>query len=289
MIQYTANIDAELVAPGVTVQVTDFDWINPHVIESCLPRYVFVCSISSTFAYSETRYSTDDASGTFAHTGNLIFVPANVHLDGRGSAGRARAVVCTFEQHWFEELTGIGDDWHPDMLAACVNIRNSRLAQAITRMGQEALAPGLACRKLTEGLGLLTAVEMARHLRSADPRSRAAGQTLTAWQMRRITDYIETLSGYVPDITELADLCGVSSRHLRRLFKQTTNQTIYEYAKDVWTAKAKRMLSDTELSLKAISAELGFSDAGSFSVAFRRATGTAPKPFRQQLGSLRAQ
>lgn len=47
-------------------------------------------------------------------------------------------------------------------------------------------------------------------------------------------------------------------------------------------AKAKSLLCDTEIPLKEITAQIGFTDPSSFSMAFRRATGAAPRTFRQQ-------
>ena len=84
------------------------------------------------------------------------------------------------------------------------------------------------------------------------------------------------------DLNLQNELCGISARHLRRLFKETTDQTIYQYSRDIWAAKAKSMLSDTRAPVKEIASRLGFSDASSFSMAFRRATGEPPKVFRQQ-------
>jgi AraC family transcriptional regulator len=83
-------------------------------------------------------------------------------------------------------------------------------------------------------------------------------------------------------MAELAALCGISDRHLRRLFKQTTRQTLHEFIRDSWVAEAKSLLCDTEAPLKEIASRMGFTDPGSFSMAFRRATGAAPRTFRQQ-------
>ena len=129
---------------------------------------------------------------------------------------------------------------------------------------------------------MAAAVELTRRLASVSAHAGVDGPRLLPWQMRRITGYFEALSTYAPDLTELAELCGVSSRHLRRLFKATTQRTIYDYNRDVWTGKAKRMLCETDLPLKEVSARLGFSDPGAFSVAFRRTAGVAPRRYRQQ-------
>ena len=45
---------------------------------------------------------------------------------------------------------------------------------------------------------------------------------------------------------------------------------------------ANMLLRDTDQPLKEIASLMGFNDPGSFSTAFRRATGDAPRTFRQQ-------
>jgi len=45
--------------------------------------------------------------------------------------------------------------------------------------------------------------------------------------------------------------------------------------------RAQRLLVTTDLPLKTVAAHLGFKRAGSFSTAFRRATGVSPRLYRQ--------
>ena len=150
------------------------------------------------------------------------------------------------------------------------------------RLAHEVLAPGFGVEALAEGLGIAIAIDLARHIRAIDPEPEMIAGGLAPWQLRRIVGYIDTHPGATGNVTELAALCGISCRHLRRLFKQTTKQTLHEYIRDAWVAKAKSLLCDTEFPLKEITSQIGFTDPSSFSMAFRRATGAAPRTFRQQ-------
>ena len=47
-------------------------------------------------------------------------------------------------------------------------------------------------------------------------------------------------------------------------------------------AKANTLLSDTDLPLKEIASRLGYGDQRAFSMVFHRATGEAPRTYRQQ-------
>jgi AraC family transcriptional regulator len=276
------TVEAELRAPGVIVQVGSYNWDQPlEVMEhNSVPSISLL--LSPPHSFSEACFSLERGGGRFADVGDVIFAPADVHLHCRASGGPIRLVRCFFERQTLNDTAGFDWRWQDRALRACVNIKNMRLKETLARLGQEALDPGLACGKLTEGLGMLMAVELGRHFHAIEEHAKSPSQKLTPWQMNRITQYLENLSNYLPDVTDIAELCGISARHLRRLFKETTDQTIYQYSRDVWATKAKAMLSDTRVPVKEIASRLGFSDASSFSMAFRRATGEPPKAFRQQ-------
>lgn len=266
----------------MAVRVSSTDWDRPAEFRVRPRDYVLTVALSPPFQYTQVRLATDTNEGSFLDAGTLAFIPADIDMQIRTSGGRLREMECHFDRDSFEALTGLGRNWNAHTLSACLNIKNARLTQTLLRLAQETLTPGFASSKMAELLGSQAAIELARHLRSAEAKGRTAKQTLLPWQLRRVTDHIEKLVSYTPDIAVIAELCGIGSRHLRRLFKDTTDRTIYEYARSVWVAKAKALLSDTNIPLKEISSQLGFSDPTSFSIAFRRATGEAPKTFRQQ-------
>jgi AraC family transcriptional regulator len=154
--------------------------------------------------------------------------------------------------------------------------------EAMMRLGHEILAPGLGAAALAEGLAMALAVDLARHIASLAPPPEIHAGGLAPWQLRRITAYVASHPGAKADMTEIAALCGISDRHLRRLFRQTTRQTLQGYIRDCWVAQTKSLLCDSDLPLKQIASRMGFSEPGAFSMAFRRATGAAPRTFRQQ-------
>lgn len=276
------SVEAELQAPGVLVQIGSYDWDKPlETLErNTIPSLTLL--LSPLHDYAEGYFALEEDKGQFSEIGDIIFAPADVHLRVRASGGPIRLVRCFFERGKLQEITGHDGRWGNDELRSCLNLKHARLRETLARLGQEALSPGLASGALTEGLGMFMAVELGRHFQAIEEHTKVSAQKLSPWQLNRITQYVENLSNYLPDVSDIAEVCGISSRHLRRLFKETTNQTIYQYSRDVWTAKAKTMLSDTKVPVKEIASCLGFADSSSFSIAFRRATGEAPKTFRQQ-------
>jgi AraC family transcriptional regulator len=68
----------------------------------------------------------------------------------------------------------------------------------------------------------------------------------------------------------------MSVRHLSRAFKAETGTTLAKYVEEAMVERARLMLRDCDASIAEIAQSLGFSSAGSFAYAFRRATGLRP-------------
>jgi two-component system, response regulator YesN len=84
-------------------------------------------------------------------------------------------------------------------------------------------------------------------------------------------------------LEEIAELAGRSASHLSRLFRQETGMSVVEYMTRVRVAAAKRLLSDGERSIRAVSRRVGYGDPNYFSRVFRRETGLTPREYRLQL------
>jgi AraC family transcriptional regulator len=84
-------------------------------------------------------------------------------------------------------------------------------------------------------------------------------------------------------VCRLAEECGISAPHLRRLFRATMGTSVSTYVEGIRLERAKAMLADRTLPLKGIAHRLGFANASAFSAAFRREAGTSPNKYRQQI------
>jgi AraC family transcriptional regulator len=136
---------------------------------------------------------------------------------------------------------------------------------------------------LVEGLSLAIAADLSTVLRGVQPRVHSDGGKLSVQQLKKIKDYIESLEGDAPTVAGIAELVGMSSRHLMRVFKHTTNMTVYEFITRQRMRRARSMLMETKLLIKEISHRLGFATIESFSSSFRAATGESPLAFRRRV------
>ena len=85
---------------------------------------------------------------------------------------------------------------------------------------------------------------------------------------------------------KIADLCNHISRsesQTIRIFKAAYGITPYTYVLDKKINLAKKLLCDTNLSVKEISAKLCFADEYYFSNVFKKKTGLTPSAYRHKL------
>jgi AraC family transcriptional regulator len=163
-----------------------------------------------------------------------------------------------------------------------MHLRSEALKSIFQLLRRELMEPGFASVALVEAYATALMVETARRVTEDPPR--AEGR-LAAWQYRRINERLAEQEK-APTVAELATLCGVSPRHLLRLYRNIAGETVTAHIQRTQVHRAQAMLRTGDLPLKEIAARLGFAHAGSFSSAFRRVAGVTPRVYRQQQRSL---
>jgi AraC-like DNA-binding protein len=145
------------------------------------------------------------------------------------------------------------------------------------------LDAGGAQRAYVEALGIALAHELAR-LNDADasPAEDLRGG-LPGWQQNKLTQYIEEHLADEVSLASLAHLVQLSPYHFSRAFKQSFGVPPHRYLTDRRVERAKRLLAQRQLSVTEIALEVGFSEASSFTAAFRKSTGETPTDYRRSL------
>jgi AraC-like DNA-binding protein len=82
---------------------------------------------------------------------------------------------------------------------------------------------------------------------------------------------------------EVGRAVGYSSRYLSHLMSTQLGQTLADHLRNLRIAEARRLLEETDLSIRAIADAVGYDDPAHFSRAFGRAVGVSPRAFRRHL------
>jgi transcriptional regulator GlxA family with amidase domain len=104
--------------------------------------------------------------------------------------------------------------------------------------------------------------------------------------VHRIQDEIESDPVRNWTLPALADIGGVSTRHLSRLFREHVGSNVADYIQGLRVELARRLLASTELDLERVAEATGFGSSRQFRRVWRKFEGATPQ--RSRLRSLSA-
>lgn len=99
--------------------------------------------------------------------------------------------------------------------------------------------------------------------------------------VKSIVQYLQTNYAEYINFTQIASDYNFSASYLTKIFKDSTGTTPIKYLIDYRIKIAKKMLLDTDLTIKEIAEKTGFVDQFYFSKCFKNCCGLTPSQFRE--------
>jgi AraC-like DNA-binding protein len=96
-------------------------------------------------------------------------------------------------------------------------------------------------------------------------------------------EYVETHYADQIELRDMADVLSLSESRARHLFKESVGKGFKEYLAFVRIQQAKRMLSQSDLSVTDIYLACGYASSAPFYRAFQQLVGVSPLRFRNRL------
>lgn len=145
----------------------------------------------------------------------------------------------------------------------------------------------LSERPLSIDTGLHAAISalMARLFESRQPISVSQGPSSEGASNHRLLNVIQRMQrdcSRAWRVEELARMAGLSAPQFFRRFRKTTGSSPVDWLRRERINHAKRLLGDSNKSIREIAAESGFADQFYFSRDFKKLTGLAPRHYREQ-------
>jgi AraC family transcriptional regulator len=217
--------------------------------------------------------------------GRIMFVPPGRTVRSGGPRGRQRGIHCALSRDMVEGLLGRAPTWDSASLVEGLHLSGPEIEWLLLKMYSELRQAGFGADVVVESLANALAVALIRRfgMERSGERGRSVGG-LAPWRMRLIRERVYADQA-APDLTELADLCGMSVRHLSRAFKSETGGTIAKFVEQAMIERARTLLTDADASVAEIARALGFSSSANFAYAFRRATGLRPSDLEGRRGA----
>jgi AraC-like DNA-binding protein len=96
-----------------------------------------------------------------------------------------------------------------------------------------------------------------------------------------VINYIDDNLSARLNLDLLSEKAGLSKYHFCRIFKNNIGLSPMQFIMSMRIAKAKALLKREDANISKIASSLGFNDLSSFTVQFKKVTGTTPIKFRK--------
>ena len=98
--------------------------------------------------------------------------------------------------------------------------------------------------------------------------------------IKKICDYIQDHMSEDISLDTISEHTGMSTFYLSKLFKEEKGITFINFITNLRLDEAQKLLKETDLSIKEITAHVGYNDQNYFSRIFRNKFGISPSEFR---------
>ena len=267
-------VRASLDFPSGNASIMDFTWDQPTFDIWTSDGYFLNLTVNQRRSAAHATYL--EGGGPIAESvGRLMFVPPGMTLRSGGGTGLQRTLSCRLKPEAVERLLDQPPQWGKSALTSGLHLNSPEVEWFLLKIYDELLRPGFSHVDMVEALASGLCVALVRAFSLNEPDSRPSRGGLAPWRMKLIRDRVEA-DQPLPSLAELADLCGMSVRHLTRTFRAESDMTISQFIEKAMADRARALLGNTALSIAEIARSLGFANSSSFAYAFRRATGLRP-------------
>jgi AraC family transcriptional regulator len=205
----------------------------------------------------------------------LIFVPADhEYVDWQVTRCHPRVAFFYFEPGALPIDAGMS-------LSPRLFFDDARLWKTALKLKSAIDSPHADDRGYCEALGIVLAHDLARLASGAGGPERRARGGLAGWQQRTVVKYIEERLAEYVSVATLAALVRLSTCHFSRAFKQSFGVPPHCFHSKRRIERAKALLANRDMSVTEVGMTLGFSSAGSFTMAFRKMAGMTPSDYRR--------
>lgn len=229
------------------------------------------------------RETAGRSVGGWFGPGAMNLVPAGIHSTWDGTGG-AHAFVLAMPPDYLSRV--IEEEW--DLAPGGVEIEQQFLVRdpvietVLTSLAFEVRNGSPSGRLYAESASEFLAHHIIHTYSSLSRRPRRFAGGLAGQRLETVLEYIEATLAEPISLHRLAELAAVSARHFERAFRQAVGVPPHAYVLQRRIAAARHLLlSQPDLSMREIAAQVGFSSASHLAFAFRRQTGHSPSAFRR--------
>ena len=97
----------------------------------------------------------------------------------------------------------------------------------------------------------------------------------------KLINYISLHCGEKLTLNTVANLCSYNPSYFSRVFKDFTGYNFISYLRKIRITKAAQLISDTDIMIKDIMCEVGYTESNKFFSDFKKVYGVTPLQYRK--------
>jgi AraC family transcriptional regulator len=212
--------------------------------------------------------------------GTLCLIPAGMPISARWddevecvSVGIDPALISRAASDFFVpgQIELVGNEQIDDPLMTQIGLTLLAEAESSEPAGQ----------LYVDALVQTLALHLVRHYSTAENLRGPFNGGLSGHRLRRAKEFIDENLEQDLSLDEIADAVGLSPFHFSRSFKRTTGMTPQQFLWQTRIARARQLLTNSELPIVEISARAGFKTQSHFTTLFRKFTTMTPRAWRE--------
>jgi len=281
---FPGDIPSRVVVSSVGTKWNDIVLEHRHVPSSeradgMYKRHVIAINIGHSITWEfkkEGRFKR-----VFKASGAISFFPSDQPLSGRLKVERGvfADVLFLALNPVFVSRVAEGLELDADRIELIEQRRNTdptlhHIAMALRAGVQTGTALD---RMYGEGLSTALAAHLLREYGAAvlEPKTQYGG--LPRAKLARALEYIQDQLNADLTVSRIAQAVYMSPHHFKRLFKQSTGQSPYQYVVEARVRKAKELLTTGKFTISEAAFHVGFADQSHLTRHFKRVFGLPPK------------
>jgi AraC family transcriptional regulator len=167
-------------------------------------------------------------------------------------------------------------------------IRDAELESLCWSMKREMELGCPSGRLYLDGLGLAVASRLVSRHSSLAKLPNAPNEGLGGRRLKQVLSFIEDQLGEDLSLKQIAGVAGVSSSHMKTLFRRSVGVPVHQYVIQRRVERAKTLMLQDELSMAEIAQTVGFAHQSHMARHMRRVLGVPPRAMKRMLAESRA-
>jgi AraC family transcriptional regulator len=247
-----------------------------------VPEYLILATLHGSAQRLEVRSGCGHRYSGADRAGMISIVPANCERRLRLEAVCSKWASLSIDP---AILSGLAHGESRDApQAGCVsNVQDSFLFALLRELESTCAQDGCLDDAYSQAMAWAAAHHMfRRYLRPSSSTQRKV-HGLPKWQLRRVTEYVDSRLHMPIRIADLAALLDYSEGYFHRAFRAASGSTPLEFINQRRIHRAVRILSDEPaISVIDLALRVGFTSPNYFTRVFRKTVGANPSSYRKR-------